>query len=93
MLKIFKIQGNSLYPYLKDGQRVLCTNIFKLSKLKNDDIVIFSKTGYGVMIKQIKTINHDSCFVQGTDDFSIDSRDFGEIQLDEIQYKLLFKLP
>jgi len=43
------------------------------------------------MIKQIKSIEHDQYFVQGTNVDSIDSRDFGTISKKEIQYKLLFK--
>ena len=93
MIKIFKIQGNSLHPFVKDGQRVLCTKISKFTRLKIDDIVVFEKNEYGLMIKQIKSISWKGFFVQGTDAFSIDSRDFGEIHKDELKYKLLFKIP
>jgi type IV secretory pathway protease TraF len=43
------------------------------------------------MIKQIKAIEENGYFVQGTDAFSIDSRDFGVIPKDSIKYKVLFK--
>ena len=43
------------------------------------------------MIKQIKSIDTNSYFVQGTDAFSIDSRDFGVIGRGTIKYKMLFK--
>ena len=43
------------------------------------------------MIKQIKSIDKKAYFLQGTDAFSIDSRDFGMIDKKDIKYKVLFK--
>ena len=43
------------------------------------------------MIKQIKSINEEAYFLQGTDPFSIDSRDFGTIHREDIKYKVLFQ--
>lgn len=90
MFKFFKIQGDSLYPFLKSGQRVFCIKIFNFSKLKLNDFVVFEKKEYGLMVKQIKEIKNQQYFVQGTDSFSIDSRNFGTIRKSEIKYKVLF---
>lgn len=87
MIKFFKVEGNSLYPYLKDGERILCFKVFAFSKIKIDDIVVFSKPPHGLMIKQVKRIKDSHYFVQGTDPMSIDSRDFGMINRSEIKYK------
>lgn len=91
MIRLFKVSGHSLFPLYKDEERVFCIKIFNFTKLKISDIVVFDKEPYGLMIKQIKSINQDEYFVQGTDPFSIDSRDFGAIDKTSIKYKVLFK--
>lgn len=90
MIRLFKVSGHSLFPLLQDGQRVLCVKLFKFSSLKIFDIVVFEKEPHGLMIKQIKSINQEDYFLQGTDPFSIDSRDFGTIDRKYIYYKVLF---
>jgi len=90
MIRLFKVSGHSLFPLLKDGQRVFCIKLFKFTKLKISDIVVFEKEPYGLMIKEIKSINREAYFLQGTNAFSIDSRDFGMIDKSQIKYKVLF---
>lgn len=96
MIKLFKVSGHSLFPLFQDGQRVFCIKIFSFTKLKISNVVVFEKAPHGLMIKQIKSIdekahNKKTYFVQGTDAFSIDSRDFGAISRESIKYKVLFK--
>jgi len=91
VFKILSVSGYSLYPLLKEGERVFCIKVFSFTSLKTSNIVLFHKKPQGLMIKQIKSIEHDQYFVQGTNVDSIDSRDFGTISKKEIQYKLLFK--
>jgi len=87
LIKIFKIEGHSLYPYLKTGQRIVCFKVFKLSKINTGDFVIFSKKPYGLMIKRVEKIKDGRFYVQGTDPMSIDSRTFGFIERSDIKYK------
>ena len=91
MLQLFKISGDSLYPYYKNGQRVICRKVFKGTKIRVDDTVVFEKEAYGMMIKLVKSIDDNRYFVEGTDPISIDSRNFGALELKEIKYKVLFK--
>ncbi|PHS32263.1 MAG: hypothetical protein COA92_07075 [Sulfurovum sp.] len=91
MLQIFKISGDSLYPFYKDGQRVVCRKIFKSTKVNIDDTVVFEKDNYGAMIKKVKFIENNAYFVEGTDPYSIDSKDFGALSKQELKYKVLFK--
>ena len=58
MLKLFKVSGNSLYPFYKDGQRILCLKIFKFNPIKKDDTVVFSKDNYGLMVKKVISIEN-----------------------------------
>ncbi|HHD82271.1 MAG TPA: hypothetical protein ENK82_08890 [Campylobacterales bacterium] len=91
MFKVFEVSGYSLYPLLKEAERIFCIKVFSFSSLKPLDIVVFYKEPQGLMIKQIKSIDQEQYFVVGTNADSIDSRDFGTISKNEIKYKLLFK--
>ena len=92
MIKLFKIEGDSLYPFFKNGQRVLCIKTFKLVKLNVGDFVVFYKKEYGLMVKKIKYIYQDNVYLEGTTPMSIDSRNFGTVSLSEIKYKLFSSL-
>ena len=89
MIKVFKVEGNSLYPYLKEGQRIFCLKVFKFSKINIGDFVVFTKAPYGMMIKKVENIQDGKFFVKGTDPMSIDSRDFGLLKRSDILYKKL----
>jgi signal peptidase I len=87
MIRIFKVEGNSLYPYLKDGQKIICLKVFEFSQIALGDFIVFSKKPYGLMIKRVERVNNGMFFVQGTDPMSIDSRNFGFIERTDIKYK------
>ena len=91
MLQVFKISGDSLYPFYKNGERVVCYKVFRGTKIHLDDTVVFEKEHYGMMIKKVTSIEGKSYFVEGTDPLSIDSRNFGTLEKEEIKYKALFK--
>jgi len=91
MLQIFKISGDSLYPFYKNGQRVVCRKVFKNTSINIGDTVVFEKGRYGLMIKKVKKVIDDAYFVEGTTPYSIDSRNFGVLNPKEIKYKVLFK--
>ncbi|MBL7004310.1 MAG: hypothetical protein ISR69_09825 [Gammaproteobacteria bacterium] len=87
MLRVFKVEGHSLFPLLREGQRILCIKSFSFVPIKKGDFVIFKKSPYGLMIKQVDSIKNNKYFVVGTDPMSIDSRDFGAIPKRDILYK------
>ena len=91
MLQVFKISGDSLYPFYKNGERVICRKIFSKTNIHINDTVVFEKDAYGLMIKKVKHIEKDAYFVEGTDPYSIDSRNFGALTQKELKYKVLFK--
>lgn len=92
MLQLFKISGDSLYPFYKDGERVICRKIFSGTHIKVNDTVVFEKEIHGLMIKRVKSIENNAYFVEGTNPYSIDSRDFGTLTQKELKYKVLFKI-
>ncbi|MGB5505827.1 MAG: S24/S26 family peptidase [Sulfurovum sp.] len=91
MLQLYKISGDSLYPFYKNGQRVVCRKVWSDTPIKINDTVVFEKANYGLMIKMVKSIENFDYFVEGTNPYSVDSRDFGALKHDEIKYKVLFK--
>lgn len=90
MLKLFKIEGFSLFPLLKEREVVLCVKLYTFSKIKINDIVVFKHKNNGRMIKKVKKINENGYFVQGENPDSIDSRNFGELEKKELLYKVIF---
>ena len=90
MLKLFKIEGFSLFPLLKEGELVLCVKLYTFSKIKINDVVVFKHKNNGSMIKKVKKINENGYFVQGENPDSIDSRNFGELEKKELLYKVIF---
>lgn len=92
MFKLFKIQGFSLFPLLKEGEVVLSMKISYFTKIKINDIVVFKHKDNSFMIKKIKETNDKGYFVQGENPDSIDSRNFGELKREELLYKIIFKL-
>ena len=91
MLQLFKISGDSLYPFYKNGQRVVCRKVWNHTHINVNDTVVFEKSNYGLMIKMVKSIENFDYFVEGTNPYSVDSRDFGALKHNEIKYKVLFK--
>lgn len=90
MFKLFRVEGYSLFPFLKEGEVVLCIKLFSFSKIKVQDTVVFKYENNGSMIKRVKEINLNGYFVQGENPESIDSRNFGELEKKDLQYKAIF---
>ncbi|MCH9814021.1 MAG: S26 family signal peptidase [Epsilonproteobacteria bacterium] len=85
------IEGDSLYPLRKHGEKILCIKVFAYLPIRVGDIVLVDKQGYPKMVKRVKYINTNGYFVQGTTPDSIDSRDFGYLTKHEITYKQILK--
>ena len=90
MLKLFRVEGFSLYPFLKEDEVVLCFKLYSFSKINLNDTVIFKYENNGSMIKRVKKINPNGYFVQGENADSIDSRNFGELEKKDLLYKAIF---
>lgn len=90
MFKLLKIEGDSMYPLLKNGDKILCLSRLLLP-LKENDIVVFNHPKEGLMIKQLTKINWQGYYVEGTTPYSIDSSIFGYLEKKEILYKMIHK--
>lgn len=88
MFKVFKLEGDSLFPLLKEGEVLLCLKIFSFSKIKLNDFVLFKDKTRGFMVKKVTSISENGYFVKGENAFSYDSRNFGELKKSDILYKV-----
>ena len=94
MLQLLRIRGNSIAPYLKDGDFAIIRKHHKRMHFTNGEYIVFQQKIYGTLIKQIHAINAKSkaITVYGSDDFSTDSRLFGEINEDQVIGKVIFRI-
>jgi len=95
MLKLLKVTGLSLAPEYQEGDFVLVTKIpFLMNHLKIDDVVVFNHPLYGVLIKRIESVASDGgeVFVIGTNENSLDSRQFGAVQRANLLGKVIWHI-
>lgn len=96
MLKFIKVSGNSLSPAYKDGDFVLIVKISIFFRTINaGDIIVFMHPRYGRMIKKVERLlpDKDEIYVLGTQEFSVDSREFGPIHSREVIGKVIWHIP
>jgi signal peptidase I len=95
MFRILKISGDSLVPYLTDGDFVLTSKIpIRFNLLKVGDIVAFQHPNFGLLIKRIDLIDRitKQYFLLGTQPNSIDSRVLGLIDEQDLVGKVLYRV-
>ncbi len=88
MFKVFRVEGDSLFPLLKDKELLFCLKTFSFSKIDINDFVLFKDKTRGFMVKKVISISKKGYFVKGENAFSYDSRDFGELKKSDILYKV-----
>lgn len=91
MLKFFKVTGSSLYPEYQEGDYVMIITL-PFFRFKKGDTVIFDHPKYGRMIKSINRIESDKIQVTGLHPDSIDSRQFGPIDREDIIGKVIWHI-
>ena len=85
----FTVNGDSMFPTLKEGQDVLSLNWF--FKPKVGDIIVL-KYGGKEMVKRVEKIDDQEVFVVGDNEAeSTDSRDFGTVNMDKIVGKVVYQ--
>jgi signal peptidase I len=94
MFRLIKIRGNSIAPYLKDGDFAVIRKHHKQMSFKIGEFIVFHQNGYGTLIKQIHAMDEheNSLTVHGLDNFSTDSRLFGDISPDQVMGKVIFRI-
>lgn len=90
MIRILRIQGDSLSPEFQEGDFVILSKIpYFLAPPRPGDVVVFSHPRYGVLIKRVDASEGDLITVLGTHPHSVDSRHFGPIHRRDILGKVI----
>ncbi len=88
-----QVEGNSMIPTLLPGDRLLFRRVVRTSALKVGTIVAFSDPRPGehrLIVKRITGIAGGEAIVRGDNPAaSTDSRDFGPVALNKLQWKLV----
>lgn len=91
MLKLSKVKGISMLPFYIEGNYVLSINP-RLTKLKENDVIIFKHEIYGYLIKRICKKTKKGYYVQGTNFMSTKSCSIGLVTLEMIKGKVIMKI-
>jgi signal peptidase I len=92
MLKLLKVSGSSLLPAHQDGDFVLVSKIpYLFGPIRPGDVIVFRHKTYGTMIKRVASVapNQDEIHVVGTQNHSVDSREFGAISKEAVVGKVI----
>ncbi|MFZ5918355.1 MAG: S26 family signal peptidase [Chloroflexota bacterium] len=95
MLKLLKISGNSLEPVYQEGDFALVSKIpYLFVPVRPGDVVVLRHRLYGTLIKHVARVteSQDAIHVLGTNDWSIDSREFGPIRRQDIVGKVIWHI-
>jgi phage repressor protein C with HTH and peptisase S24 domain len=96
MIRFLKVTGDSLAPEYRTGDFVIVAKVpCILSTLHEGDIVIFKHPLHGTLMKRVHSINNaaGTAILLGTNENSIDSRNFGAVRLSSINGKVIHHLP
>lgn len=93
MCRVLKVTGESLVPFVDEGDFVL---VFKIPffLLKEGNIIVFHQSTFGTLIKLVETVHQEdkSVFVVGTHPSSTDSRIFGPVAGRDIIGKVVWRI-
>ena len=94
MIQLLKIRGNSVAPYLKDGDFAIIRKYHHRMTFNIGEYIVFHQKIYGTLIKQIHAIDARSKMltVHGSDDFSTDSRLFGDVPPEQVIGKVVYRI-
>jgi signal peptidase I len=95
MLRILRVQGESLSPEYEEGDFVVVTTLpFLIRRLKAGDVIVFKDGYYGTLIKRIDSFDAEGgIFVSGTHAHSLDSRLLGPVRAEAVTGKVIWHLP
>lgn len=87
----FTVNGNSMFPTLKEGQDILSFNwAYLFSRPKKGDLVVIEHDGKA-MVKRVQNVYDRKVFVTGDNmQESTDSRHFGLIKEGQIIGKVVY---
>lgn len=87
MLAIYKIIGNSMLPKIKEGDYVLILPFCYLALPLTKITIIFDHPEYGMLIKNINSIDgkNKTVTIQGLNSLSVSSSQLGDIPFSSLK--------
>ena len=95
MLRLLMVTGESLSPLYQEGDYVVLTTIpFFIRRIKPKDTIVLWNSKYGTMIKQVDHLDYGrkAVFVIGMKSESVDSRQFGLVDLKDVIGKVIWHI-
>jgi signal peptidase I len=94
MLKLLKIEGDSLTPIFEHGDFVVVSKIpFLFHSPSPGDVIAFHQPGYGLLIKRIQSVDPaGELYVTGSQPESVDSRVFGAVKQEHMIGKVVWHI-
>jgi signal peptidase I len=91
---VYKISGVSMLPEYKEGDFVVINEIpFFIRHLSKNNVIIFSHTEYGILIKKIDSVlPGGGFFVSGTHKNSLDSSKLGYIPISAVKGRVIWHI-
>ena len=95
LFPIIEVVGDSMYPTYKDGEIIFGTRLYRKSKLRKRDVIIYtSPREERIVIKRIDDIrkknNRLYFYCLGDNrDYSYDSREYGYVSSKRLKCKVL----
>jgi len=94
MLRIQRVQGESLSPEYVEGDFVVITTLpFFLCRLKTGDVIVFQDNTYGLLIKRVEGFEADGgILVGGTHAQSLSSHLLGPVRAEAVIGKVIWHI-
>ena len=89
MIKIVKVDGNSMSPEFQSGDYMIVLKK-PFFRLRLGDNVLFKLGHMETMVKKIVRLESDQVFLEGSHNHSFDSRNFGYVLKKNIIAKVIY---
>ncbi len=87
---VAKVEGNSMEPVIQNGNKVI---FYRLDRSYGEGDVVIADTPAGEVVKRIKRTENGEIYLMGDNlSQSIDSRQFGTIDEDDVIGKVIYVL-
>ena len=92
MLKIYRVNGNSMYPTLKDGDYVVAIRF--LYKIRTNDLVVANHPRYSTLVKRVSNTasDHKKFYLEGDNQDSVSGEKMGWFRQDQVIGKVIFRI-
>ena len=89
IIGVYRVDGHSMYPTLKDGDFVFTTSLLPL---RVGSLVVVKHARFDVIVKRVREINADGITVIGDAPASTSSEAMGVIRRDEVLGRVIYRV-